>query len=321
MEKKFKHWQFMAPLFMSLFFSAQSEAASSEKCWVPEQKIQGQVEHCFSQEAGLKRSFFVSLPDNYSASKTYKLLIVFPGTNTTGKQMQEFIGQDWNEEAAGLEAEMKDTILVYPDPKWRKFKAFSDTSDGAEIGGWLLGPYGRQAKGMEDLNFTSELFDLLLNSYPIDAKRIFVTGHSWGGDMAAVVGCFLGDRVRAVAPVAANDPYWFRTGGEPLDCKGDVAVWTFFGLDDKVFNESARYDGEFGDLQADKWKRINQCEDGDAIVVEGVSRKDETVEYQDCKQPVRLTLYRDSYPWPEKESGHQPPIYFMKSVSDWFLRF
>jgi len=319
-EKKSKHWLFMAPLFMSLLFGAQSEAASSDPCRVPAQQNLGQIEHCFSPEAGLKRSFFVSLPENYNASKAYKLLIVFPGTDTTGEQMQEYIGQDWNEDVAGLEGEMKDTILVYPDPKWRKFEAFGDTREGEELGGWLLGPYGRQAKGMEDLNFTGELLDLLQKNYRIDSKRIFVTGHSWGGDMAAVVGCFLGDRVRAVAPVAANDPYWFNTGGAPLNCKGSVAVWTFFGLDDKAFNESAKYDGEFGQRQADHWQKINQCQNGEAVV-EGVSQGDETVEYQNCKQPVRLTLYRDSYPGGGEESGHQPPAYFMKTVSEWFSQF
>lgn len=320
MKKRIKRGLFLTPLVLGLSFVAQSYAASLDSCRVPAQPNHGQIEHCFTSEAGQKRGYYVTLPENYSPSETYKLMIVFPGTNTTGEQMQEYIGQDWTDDVAGLEGEMKDTIIVYPDPKWREFEAYGDTREGEKLGGWLLGPYGRQAKGMEDLNFTSELIDLLQIDYRIDSKRIFVTGHSWGGDMAAVVGCFLGDRIRAVAPVAANEPYWFNTGGSALSCKGSAAVWTFFGLDDENFNQSAKYDGEYGVLQTDYWTRINQCADK-AVAVRGVSQKDETVEYQGCKQPVRLTLYTDSYPAGGEASGHQPPIYFMKSVSQWFSAF
>lgn len=46
-----------------------------------------------------------------------------------------------------------------------------------------------------------------------DTERVFATGHSWGGDMAQVVSCFLGERFRATVPVAANRPYWFEDGG------------------------------------------------------------------------------------------------------------
>ena len=58
---------------------------------------------------------------------------------------------------------------------------------------------------MADLAFTETLLNHLESSLCIDTDRVFITGHSWGGDMAHVVACFLGDRVAAAAPAAAAD--------------------------------------------------------------------------------------------------------------------
>ena len=96
----------------------------------------------------------------------------------------------------------EDIIYVYPDP----LEGF----EGWGTWGWLLGPHARPADGQQDLSFMGSLLDRLEASYCIDRERIFVTGHSWGGDMAAVVGCFMGDRIRAAVPAAANRPYWFE---------------------------------------------------------------------------------------------------------------
>jgi pimeloyl-ACP methyl ester carboxylesterase len=88
---------------------------------------------------------------------------------------------------------------------------------------------------MEDLVFTEAMLDDLEQNYCVDTARVFVTGHSWGGDMAAVVACFLGDRVRAAAPAAANRPYWFEPDSGEFSCVGSAAVWTFFGVADDHF--------------------------------------------------------------------------------------
>ena len=181
---------------------------SSNKPAPTEAPKKGQISNVFSKQAGGKRSFYLSLPDGYSAENKYKLVLVFPGTSTTGMEMKAFVGDGWNG-INGLEANMPNTIFVYPDPKWRYFPDWKSTD-----GGWLLGPYGSAAKGMEDIRFVSELLDWLTANYAIDTERVFATGHSWGGDMTAVVGCFLGDRFRAIAPVAANRSEERRVGKE-----------------------------------------------------------------------------------------------------------
>ncbi|HGW4869702.1 TPA: PHB depolymerase family esterase [Pseudomonas aeruginosa] len=286
-----------------------STPASSE-----EQPRHGQQTIKFTKEAGGERGFYISLPPNYSASNRYKLLMVFPGTDTTGHGMQEIIGEEWMQ-SEGLEQSMPDTIVVYPDPKSRYFPGWK-----SQHLGWQLGPYAGDAAGTEDLAFTAQLLDWLELNYSVDKQKVFATGHSWGGDMTAVVGCFLGDRFTAIAPVAANRPYWFETNGAPLRCKGNAAVWTFFGLDDEHFAKSQNQPGEFGREQDEFWIKKANCSDN-KLSVPGIS-SDITYEHVGCSHDVRLTLYKVS---PEraaitsKDAGHQPPDYFPRAVSNWFL--
>ena len=76
----------------------------------------------------------------------------------------------------------------------------------------LLAQAPAPADGDQDLVFTEAVLDYMESNYCIDRQRIFATGHSWGGDMAQVVSCFLGPRLRASVPVAAmtraTDPPW-----------------------------------------------------------------------------------------------------------------
>ncbi len=175
-----------------------------------------QISHTFSDKAGGERSYYLSVPKSYDPSKPQRLMVGFAGTNWLGVQIKPYLGL---EQTAPQEGE----IYVYPDLEWHDFPSWGN------LGGWLLGPHAGPAKGNDDIEFTRELVELLGEEYCIDTDRIFATGHSWGGDMAAVAGCFLGDIFRAVAPAAANRPYWFDAPGGQVGCVSHAAVWTFFG--------------------------------------------------------------------------------------------
>ena len=273
----------------------------------------GQVNAVFSNKAGGKRSFYVSLPKNDAVNIRYKLVLVFPGTDTIGKEMKAFVGDGWGAEK-GLESNMPNTIFVYPDPKWRFFAQWNSTD-----GGWLLGPYGGAARGMEDIYFVSELLGWLQKNYPIDAQQIFATGHSWGGDMTAVVGCFLGDKFRAIAPVAANRPYWFNAGNRPLNCVGNPAVWTFFGSDDTHFDGKEPRKGEFGREQNQFWLRKYSCSKSSTQL--NIGSKWESIEYKNCKSTVRFSLYSPNFSGRSDQPGHQPPDWYLSGVTTWFNSF
>ncbi len=76
-----------------------------------------------------------------------------------------------------------------------------------------------------------QVLDELAAKYCIDLNRVFVTGHSNGGQMAFHLGCLRGDRIRAVFPYGGR---CFSYGPgvcdpAPLQCKGDVMVMSVMG--------------------------------------------------------------------------------------------
>ncbi|MEW7280199.1 alpha/beta hydrolase-fold protein [Aquimarina sp. 2201CG1-2-11] len=283
-------------------------------------KGEKQITTDFSSSAGGERSFYISVPNDYSSATAHKLVVVFPGTNGTGKGSKDWMGDGWSGSVTGLEQKMTNTIFVYPDPKFRNFPNWGT------LGGWQLGPQAGNANGVEDINFIKELLDLIEKEYNIDSDRIFATGQSWGGDMAAIVACFMGDKFRAVAPNAANRPYWFENNGsflsdEVLGCSGNTAVWTFFGLDDEHYASQQDSPGDFGKEQNDYWLNKYGCSTTSTTLnVGGVNGQSK--EYQSCSTTVRFTLYSPGqYSGGGSQPGHQPPDFFLTAVPEWFNSF
>lgn len=280
-------------------------------------EMSGQKQYTFSHSAGGERSYYISIPTNYSRTKKYRLLFVFAGTNSTGRFMYEWLGQGWNSKAPGLEKLMDNTIFVYPDQKY--------ILEGRK--GWALGNYadkpGESYGGMHDIQFTKELLELIKKNYSIDTKRIFATGHSWGGDMANVTAYFLKGIFKAIAPIASNRPFWFENNGtyitEPT-YRGNTAVWIFFGLKDDHFG-SLSIDGDFGIQQANFWILKNNGNLNRYTTKPIGDQGDITKTYSGTSQ-VKLTLYQGGqYSGGGGHLNHQPPDYYFKSVTDWFNTF
>lgn len=252
-----------------------------------------QVEIDAGELGGGLRGFYLSLPENYDPDQPHRLVVGYPGTNWVGKQIQPYLD---------LEKYSKEpTIFAYPDPLWRDFDGWGT------YGGWLLGPHAAPADGMEDLVFTEAILDILEYDYCIDKSKIFVTGHSWGGDMAAVVACFLGDRVRAAVPVAANEPYWFRPEQGTFSCEGQAAVWTFFGIADDHFTWQD-YPGQFGEEQDDFWAKEHGCNQTTVDLDLAVGS---CIEHQSCTEETRFCLYGP-------ESKHQAPNDYASLTMAWW---
>ena len=251
----------------------------------------------FSPGAGGVRGFYLTVPANYDAEQPSRLIVGYPGTDWLGGQIRDYLR---------IEGGRANEIFVYPDPLWRDF------GNWGTKGGWLLGPHGFNASGEEDLNFTVELLDHIQDNYCVDLDRVFVTGHSWGGDMAHVVSCFLGDRLRASAPAAANDPYWFRAPDGPVECAGQAAVWTFFGVADDHFNLDPP--GTYGDNGRDFWLEKSNCVGVDAAVELDFGPEEDCFDYQGCDVPTRYCQYGPA-------TRHQIPPYFGDAIMAFFRSF
>ena len=246
------------------------------------------------------RNFWLSLPSDYDPNKPYKLVVGYAGTSWIGEWIQPYLDLE-----AGSPG---DEIFVYPDPLWRDFEGWGN------MGGWLLGPHAHPAHGEQDIVFTEALLDYMADNYCIDQERVFGTGHSWGGDMAQVASCFLGERFRATVPVAANRPYWFeKDDGSFIECEGETAVWTMFGVADDHFTWQD-YPGQFGDECVDFWLAERGCDGAGSSVDLHIGASGECLEYTGCSAGTRYCLYGAA-------SGHQISSYFPEETMTFFREF
>ena len=237
-----------------------------------------------------ERGFFLVVPSDYDPDVPHDLVLGYPGTNWVGQQIRSYLDLEGRTS--------QPTVFVYPDPLWRDFPGWGN------YGGWVLGPHGANAQGNGDLVFTEAILDQLSDELCLDPDQFFATGHSWGGDMAQVVACFLGDRIAAAAPAAANTPYWFRTGGGWASCEGQPGLWTFHGIADDYFNDGGLYGLEV----TDAWLSHRSCDaDWTPLDLDGAS---DCRDYG-CDAELRLCLYGPA-------TGHQIPSYFSQTVMDWF---
>lgn len=248
------------------------------------------------------RGYYLVLPENYDPDRAHRLVIGYAGTNWVGEQIRPYLQLE--------DGQRDDEIFVYPDPLWHDFEGWGS------LGGWLLGPHAFPAHGDQDLVFTEAILDTLSESYCIDPERVFVTGHSWGGDMAQVAACFLGDRVRAAVPVAANRPYWFEPEGQGngwVECEGEAAVWTLFGAADDHFQDQP-FSGAFGDQCRDFWLDARGCEGSHAYDDLGYGAEWECVDFRGCSAVTRYCLYDGRF-------GHQIPDYYPQLTMQFFRSF
>ena len=79
---------------------------------------------------------------------------------------------------------------------------------------------------LDDVGYVADVIDHVAARVCTDLTRIYVTGFSGGGRMSSLIGCRLGARIAAIAPVAGLR--W------PAPCEGrSVPVLTFHGLADR----------------------------------------------------------------------------------------
>lgn len=112
-------------------------------------------------------------------------------------------------------------IVVYPEGSSRMGKLH--TWNAGHCCGYAL------KKEIDDVGFIRALIDELSARYPVDARRIYVTGMSNGGMMTHRLGIALGDRIAAIAPVVAT-----VFGDEPQPLSPVSALMINGALDDNV---------------------------------------------------------------------------------------
>ena len=131
------------------------------------------------ESAGFARSYQVHTPKNYDPNIRYPVIVNFDGIGGNGGNIEGYSGVN----------ELP-VIAVYPDalPGKTGFTA------------WQGAPYS--VEGDRDIAFVRDILNQLPATYCIDKTKVFAIGMSNGGGFAAIVGCRMGDAVRAVAGVS-----------------------------------------------------------------------------------------------------------------------
>jgi polyhydroxybutyrate depolymerase len=245
--------------------------------------------------SGVERRFLLYVPESYNPDQPTSLIISIHGFSSW-PQDQMRISQ-WNDLA-----DQYGIIVVYPSgtgfPKrWNLFTNSSTTRSNA------------------DIQFISDLIDLLQKEYNIDSRRIYVNGLSNGGGMTTVLGCKLSDRIAAIGSVSGA--YIF-----PLDtCTPErfVPAIIFHGTADPIVpysgGASDSFDLPFPNIP--EW--VNQlairngCSPTPVVILDQEAASG--VEYRECSanaSVVFYTLFGAGHTWP---GGKPYPVWLTGSTS------
>lgn len=228
--------------------------------------------------AGQTRTYALSVSPDYKGDTPLALVLAFHGANVTGALARDKI---FNLESKSNGA----AIFAYPD--------------GLTTGGW------EQASRNADLQFFTALVDALSSSYCIDPNRIFSTGHSTGAVLTNDLGCYYGDRLRAIAPVEGTPPNLAgRTG-----CTGKVAAMIVHGRNDPLFPLAQ------GQATRDFFLQQNGCAKQTATW----APEPACSEYQECQPdlPVLWCPHDEDHAWPNLTSDCQGGVCFDAGSAIW----
>lgn len=139
---------------------------------------------------GLERSYLLHVPTTLDASRPVPLVLVLHGGGGTGARMVQLTGGGFN-----TLAERDGFLVAYPDGIEKHW------NDGRAGVTWRA-----HLGGVDDVGFIAALIERLTRDWPVDARRVYVTGASNGGMMAVRLGCELADTIAAIAPVIAAMP-------------------------------------------------------------------------------------------------------------------
>jgi polyhydroxybutyrate depolymerase len=139
------------------------------------------------KEGEVTRSYLLRVPKAYDNRTNLPLVILLHGWTSNKEQAEVYT-------EFGAKADKEGFVLITPDG-----------TDG--IGprkGWNCGFLNLGAANVDDVQFISDLIDKSEKDLTIDAKRVYVVGHSNGAMMADLAGAKLSDKVAAIGVVAGT---------------------------------------------------------------------------------------------------------------------
>lgn len=153
----------------------------------------------------VQRQFLVYLPENLQPSESLPVLLCFHGGDDSAEDMMRFTA-DFRPLA-----DSERFIAVYPQGLFFEGSSYWNSE----------GPYDN---GTDEIGFTRAMIDLLVRDYAADPARIYACGFSLGGNLMWDLACYLGDRVAAVASVAASMWEWTQEDCSTTNRTGILSI-------------------------------------------------------------------------------------------------
>lgn len=125
------------------------------------------------------RSYLIWVPHGYTPARSWPVMVGYSAYQDTTENFRNY--SRLRESNVG-----KDAIIVYP-------RAIGRSWEGSATSATRPG---------EDIRFTRQMIDDLQRYYNIDRSRLYATGMSTGGGMAAVAACHMPDLFAGVAGVS-----------------------------------------------------------------------------------------------------------------------
>ena len=225
------------------------------------------------------RTYVLSVPRSNDPSTPLALVFGWHAHGSSGNQArQSFVIEP---AAAGS------AIFVYPDG----LGSAGDTD------------WDYTATGI-DVALFDALVSYLMGSYCIDHNRIFSTGMSAGAYFTNALGCYRGDVLRAIAPVAGGPP-------SSATCAGHVGAWVAHASNDDLVDFTTG-----GIATRDFWVARNGC--STTLTPVAVSPSD-CVEYQGCLPdlPVVWCVYSEGHTWPSMANCYDGGVCFDAGPAVW----
>ena len=137
---------------------------------------------------GQARTFVVHVPPGFGTLGPLPVVLAFHGGGGNARGFQAYANLDALADRTGF-------VVVYPDGSGLLARRLLTWNAGGCCG-------AAQARGVDDVGFVLALLRDLAADLPLDASRVYATGHSNGAMMAYRLAAEASEHIAAIAPVA-----------------------------------------------------------------------------------------------------------------------
>jgi len=250
---------------------------------------------------GTERTYKVYVPAGFDSSESWPVVLNLHGFAASGTDQLGVSDMNAVADTAGF-------LVVYPQGLNRE--SLGDIGPGwnAENSDELV----------NDLAFFHVLIDVLYLEFGIDLSRVYATGLSQGGGMTYLLASDLGDRIAAIASVAAT----MNTGLEYTPSR-PIPLLQIHGTADGLvpYTGSEVLPVLSVDSTLQFWLNYNGCAEGQSVeelpdVTEADSSTVTRITYTGCPEGAEMVHYRvngGGHTWP---GGPGSPVFFGPTNQD-----